>query len=177
MQTVEGRRLSPLYSPDPTNHDLDAHLAAALDWLKRAQDAGTDRGVSYGAAFGQDSEASYPETTGYICQTFVEQQQPTGETDRLNRAMEMGEWEIAIQLPSGAVMGGVFNRNPSPAVFNTGMVLLGWSALIRRTGTSQFKEAAGRASEWLLSVQEPDGNWVQGNTQFDRRPSEMPNIV
>jgi hypothetical protein len=55
-----------LYSPNPSNHDLEAHLTAALDWLKRAQDAGKDRGVSYGVTFGQDFDASYPETTGYI---------------------------------------------------------------------------------------------------------------
>jgi hypothetical protein len=45
----------------------------------------------------------------------------------------MGEGESAIQLDSGAVMGGMFNPKPSPAVFNTGMVLLGWSALYEQT--------------------------------------------
>ena len=44
-------------------------------------------------------------------------------------------------------MGGRFNSNPTPAVFNTGMVLLGWSALIRRTGEARFKKPlAGRAT-------------------------------
>lgn len=175
-QSVERRRLSPLYSPDPSNHDLDAHLAAALDWLKRAQDAGTDRGVSYGVAFGQNFDASYPETTGYVCQTFVEQEQLTGDADLLKRAIEMGDWEIAIQLPMGAVMGGRFNSNPTPAVFNTGMVLLGWSAVIRRTGEVRFKEAARRASDWLLSVQEPDGNWIRGNSQFAASDSTLYNV-
>ena len=70
-QYLETRRLTPLYSPDPANLDLEAHLSAALDWLKRAQDAGNDRGVSYGVKFGSDFDVGYPETTGYICQTFV----------------------------------------------------------------------------------------------------------
>jgi hypothetical protein len=175
-QSVERRRLSPLYSPDRSNLDLDAHLTSALDWLKRAQDAGADRGVSYGVAFGQDFDASYPETTGYVCQTFVEQEQLTGDADLLTRAIEMGDWEISIQMPEGAVMGGVFNTNPTPAVFNTGMVLLGWSALIRRTGETRFKEAARRASDWLLSVQEPDGNWIRGNSQFAASESTLYNV-
>jgi len=175
-RSAEKRHLSPLYSPDPSNLDLDAHLTAALDWLKRAQDAGTDRGVSYGVVFGQGFDASYPETTGYICQTFVEQEQLTGDADLLKRAVEMGDWEIAIQLPEGAVMGGVFNSNPTPAVFNTGMVLLGWSALIRRTGLARFKEAARRASDWLLFVQEPDGNWIRGNSQFAASESTLYNV-
>ena len=175
-QSAEKRHLSPLYSPDPSNLDLDAHLTAALDWLKRAQDAGTDRGVSYGVAFGRDFDVSYPETKGYICQTFMEQEQLTGEADLLHRAVEMGDWEIVIRLPEGAVMGGKLNANPTPAVFNTGMVLLGWSALIRRTGETRFKDAARRASEWLVSIQEPDGNWIRGNSQFAASESTLYNV-
>ena len=175
-QRVEKRRLSPMYSPTASDLDVDAHIREALAWLKRAQDAGTDRGVSYGARFGHDFEASYPETTGYICQTFVEQEQLSGDTDLLRRAVDMGDWEIAIQLPEGAVMGGRVNANPTPAVFNTGMVLLGWSALIRRTGQARFKSAARRASDWLLSVQEPDGNWIRGNSQFAAGGSTLYNV-
>jgi len=116
--------------------------------------------------FGQDFDVSYPETTGYICQTFVEQEKSTGDAELLERAVEMADWEIAIQLPEGAVMGGKLNTQPTPAVFNTGMVLLGWSALIHRTGKDRFKSAAKRASDWLVSIQEPDGMWVRGNSKF-----------
>lgn len=159
-------RLAPLYSPDEDDLDLERHLQEAIGWLKRAQDSGLDRGVSYGVRFGGDFDASYPETTGYICQTFVEQGELAGDTDLLTRAIEMADWEIAIQLPDGAVMGGKFNLQPMPAVFNTGMVLLGWSALIRRTGEERFKSAARRASDWLVSIQEPDGTWIQGHSRF-----------
>ena len=69
-------------------------------------------------------------------------------------------------------MGGVSNNDPTPAVFNTGMVLLGWSALIRRTGETRFKEAARRASDWLISVQEPDGNWI-GETRALLPPNPL----
>src|SRR5687768_6949590 len=169
-------RLSPLYVPDSGDLDLQRHLDAALEWLRRAQDAGSDRGVSYGVLFGDDFDLSYPETTGYICQTFVEQEQLTGDADLLRRAIEMADWEIAIQMPSGAVMGGKTNSNPTPAVFNTGMVLLGWSALIERTGEVRFREAARRASEWLLSVQEPDGRWIRGNSAFAPSGSTLYNV-
>lgn len=162
----ERRRLSALYCPDPGNLDASAHHAAAIEWLKRAQDAGEDRGVSYGVRFGEDFDVSYPETTGYICHTFVRLWRRTGDSEFLHRAVEMGDWEIASQLPEGAVMGGKFNRNPTPAVFNTGMVLLGWAELIRATGEVRFRRAAERAGEWLLSVQEPDGNWIRGNSRY-----------
>jgi hypothetical protein len=78
----------------------------------------------------------------------------------------MGRWEADIQLPEGAVMGGKYNSNPTPAVFNTGMVLLGWSPLIAVTGEEPFKSAAVKAADWLLRMQEPDGNWIRGNSAF-----------
>jgi hypothetical protein len=169
----ERRQLAPLYAPDADDLDLQRHLSEALEWLKRAQDSGTDRGVSHGVFFGQDFSASYPETTGYICQTFLEQHVLTDDADLLERAIAMGDWEIAIQLPNGAVMGGVFNKDPTPAVFNTGMVLLGWSALIERTGEDRFKQAARRAAEWLVSMQEPDGRWLRGNSRFANPESTL----
>lgn len=172
----ERRELAPLYAPDPTNHDIHRHLSEAIDWLRRAQDSGRDDGISYGVSLGGDFEVSYPETTGYICQTFVDQERATGESDLLDRAVAMGDWEAEIQLQNGAVMGGKFNNNPTPAVFNTGMVLLGWSALIHRTNEERFKLAARRASDWLLSVQEPDGNWISGNSGFAKADSTVYNV-
>jgi hypothetical protein len=169
-------QLAPLYAPDATDLDLERHLHEAMAWLKRAQDAGADRGVSYGVTFGQDFDVSYPETTGYVCRTFVEQEQLTGDADLLERAVAMADWEIAIQLPSGAVMGGKVSEQPTPAVFNTGMVLLGWSALIHRTGEDRFRQAARRASDWLVSVQEPDGRWIRGNSSFAPPESSLYNV-
>lgn len=170
-------RLAPLYAPDAGDLDATRHIREIIDWLKRAQDAGADRGVSYGVLFGEDFDVSYPETTGYICSSFVEQERLTGESELLTRAIEMGDWEIAVQLPEGAVMGGKFNTSPTPAVFNTGMVLLGWSALILRTGEERFRAAAARASDWLLSVQEPDGRWVRGNSKYANPGGTLYNVM
>lgn len=172
----ESRRLAPLYQPDPANLDPQAHLDEAIAWLKRAQDAGADRGVSYGVRFSEDFDLSYPETTGYICQTFVELWRKTGDPGLLERAIAMGDWEAAIQMPEGAVMGGKVNTNPTPAVFNTGMVLLGWAELVRATGEQRFRDAATRAGEWLLSVQEPDGNWIRGNSLFANAATTTYNV-
>jgi hypothetical protein len=165
-QREERRKLAPLYAPAANDLDLDAHLREAFRWLERAQDAGSDSGVSYGVLFGQEFDVSYPETTGYICRSFVEREKLTGKADLLERAIAMGDWEIAIQLPNGSVMGGKADAEPTPAVFNTGMVLLGWSALIARTREKRFGQAARRAADWLVSVQEPDGRWIRGNSRF-----------
>ncbi|MDB4913472.1 MAG: hypothetical protein JWM95_1116 [Gemmatimonadetes bacterium] len=168
--------LSPLYSPDAADLDVRAHRDAAMAWLERAQDSGSDRGISYGVVFGSDFEPSYPETTGYICATFLEQKALTGRAELLERAIAMGDWEISIQLPGGAVMGGMYNTHPTPAVFNTGMVLLGWSALVRHTGEARFAHAARRAAEWLVSAQEPSGNWDAGNSVFAIQKATLYNV-
>lgn len=177
---IERRRermeLAPLYDPDPADLDVARHFEEAVRWLERAQDAGDDRGVSYGLRFGDDFDVSYPETTGYICQTFAELDAAGAGEGLLRRATEMAHWEADIQLPSGAVMGGKFNSDPTPAVFNTGMVLLGWSAVIRRTGDERSIAAARRASDWLVGIQESDGRWTTGNSQFARSDATVYNV-
>lgn len=165
-----------LYAPDRDDLDVSRHLREAVEWLKRAQDAGPDSGVSYGVVFGRGFDLSYPETTGYICRTFVEQEELTGDRSLLARAVAMGDWEIDVQLPDGSVMGGKVSRRPTPAVFNTGMVLLGWNALILRTGEARFRDAAQRAADWLFSVAEPDGRWIQQNSRFAPAESTLYNV-
>src|SRR5207253_2477317 len=144
-------RKSRLYSQLHTNLDPARHIAEAAEWLCRAQDHGRDRGVSYGADFGTGFLPSYPETTGYIICTFLALARRSGNQDFVKRAIEMGTWEAEIQMDSGAVMGGMYDEStPTPAVFNTGMVLLGWADLYAQTGSVRFGEAGRRAAEWLL---------------------------
>ncbi len=152
------------------------HIAAATAWLERAQDAGSDRGVSYGAALGGDFQASYPETTGYIIPTMLDLARVGRRPVLKQRAIEMGDWEIAVQMPSGAVMGGKLNPNPTPAIFNTGQVLLGWSALYRETGEARFLAAAQRAADWMMAMQSPDGGWTQGNSAYANAASTLYNV-
>src|ERR1700720_673005 len=102
VQTWERVRLSGCYTDLHNNLDPNVHLHEAIEWMKRAQDFGTDRGVSYGTRFRQGFRPSYPETTGYIICTFVELSRIYRIAEYLERAMEMGLWEIAVQMASGA---------------------------------------------------------------------------
>lgn len=166
----------PRYGRVRDNVDRAAHLQAAADWLVRAHDAGDDRGVSYGAAIDGGFQASYPETTGYIIPTFLNLARHYRLDAYRARAIELGDWEIAIQLPSGAVMGGKVNSRPTPALFNTGQVLLGWAALYRETGEPRFLDAARRASAWMIEMQDPDGNWIRGNSAFSNATATLYNV-
>lgn len=170
------RALGRLYTPPNDNVDVELHLREAAGWLCRAQDAGTDRGVSYGAPFGKDFLPSYPETTGYIIPTFLALARALGDPTYERRALDAGHWEADVQMPSGAVMAGTLNDSPEPAVFNTGQVMLGWGALVERFGTPRFRESATRAGEWLLSNQDQDGAWSQGNSPFASAEATVYNV-
>ena len=167
IQAQERYRKAPLYTSLHSNFDYAVHLRESAEWLKRAQDTGVDRGVSYGTKFGEGfNPLSYPETTGYIICTFLDLAKHYADSEYRRRAIDMGEWESEVQMDSGAVMGGMYNTNPTPAVFNTGMCLLGWAALYTETASERFRVSGERACRWLLEMQEPDGNWIRGNSQF-----------
>ena len=143
-------------------HPLDAdqrHLEEAIGWLCRAQDASGCGGVSAGYFIADGGWLPpYPETTGYIIPTLIEYAEKSGQERLVDRALRMGDWEIEIQLDSGAVRGGI-GINQHPDVFNTGQVIQGWTALWRTTRAARFLTAATRAGRWLVDVQDADGKW------------------
>lgn len=156
----------------PSRSD-EKHLLETTKWLQQAHDSSTDGGVSraYKAArfsgYGPDGwQPSYPETTGYIIPTMFLLTKLLNDSNLSERALKMADWEIDIQLPSGAVMGSVVTAPPSPAVFNTGQVIFGWLAAYRETGKPTYLDAAKRAGDYLVSVQEQNGSWEKGDSKF-----------
>jgi len=152
--------------------DHRVHLESAVGWLCAAQDAvgaGFARGYSlywhpYFRALGW--QPAYPETTGYIIPTLYQLADHLGRPDLSERAHRAARWEVAIQLPTGAVRGGVIGDAPSPAVFNTGQVILGWLAAFERTRDAAFADAARRAGRFLVSALGDDSFWRKGQSRF-----------
>lgn len=173
---IDKRRYGGVYRCAPEDLDLETHLHEAAAWMIRAQDSGTDRGVSYGARFRGPFLPSYPETTGYIIPTFLRLARVWDDPGLRERARQMGDWEIDVQMPCGAVMGGMVNAKPTPAVFNTGQVLLGWASLACDAADARYVEAGRRAAEWLVGIQEPDGSWRSGNSQFANAGATVYNV-
>lgn len=134
------------------------HLAGAMEWLCMSQDMTGCGGCSATYSFERGWTLPYPETTGYIISTFLKYSTLTGKSTYIERARQMGDWEIDIQLPTGAVRGGS-GINDYPIVFNTGMVILGWSDLYEFTKDTRYLDAAIRAADWLCSIIDPDGKW------------------
>jgi len=137
-------------------------LEAAIGWLCRAQDVCGGGGVSAGYSFVHGWHPPYPETTGSIIPTFYDFAHLTRKEEIFERARRMADWELEVQLPSGAVQGSVY-RGPQvkrrPVVFNTGQVILGWLRAFAETGDERYLNAARRAGSWLIAVQSADGAW------------------
>ena len=116
LNYLKNRNIANLYLPGEDKTTIDQHISEAMNWLMRAQDAGDNRGISYGVPFGGDFFASYPETTGYICQTFVDQYMLNGDSELLSRAREMADWEaqVAYVVETLSAVEGVTSRRVYP---------------------------------------------------------------
>ena len=151
----------------------EKHLHEAMRWLCRAEDVTKGKGVSkqYRIFEGWDPNP-YPETTGYILETFLRYWKVTGDREYLDRAMRMGLWEIDCQHPSGGIASSI----AEPEIlrgFNTGQVIHGWCSLAVDTRSDIYLAAAIRAADYLLGIQAPDGAWEKdsycGGRTYDSR--------
>jgi hypothetical protein len=155
------RDLYKFAGPDAEARTTRRHLDATMSWLCRAQDRDGDRGVATAYSFGDGWMASYPETTGYIVETFFDYADYSGDEQYRRRAGEMADWLVSIQLDDGAFQAGPVDKPPKPSVFNSGQILLGLVRAQRETGDARFLDAAVRCGDWLASVQDGDGAWRQ----------------
>jgi hypothetical protein len=160
-------------SRHPVDPDHLPHLNEAVAWLCRAQDATQSGGFARGYSLvfnpyfrSSGWQAAYPETTGYIIPTLLEASRELGDPSLAHRALRAADWEVDLQLETGAVQGGVVGEGRSPAVFNTGQVIFGWLAAWEHAGNDKHLAAADRAARWLVEVQEADGLWRKGNSRF-----------
>ena len=139
------------------------HLAAAVDWLCRAQDVRDGRpdagGVSAGWSFEDGWLPSYPETTGYIIETMLAAAHALQRPELVKRAQRMIDWELSIQLPDGAFPGHFGEPGSRPVIFNTGQIMHGLVAGHTQLGRADCLAAAVRAGHWLADQQDDDGCW------------------
>jgi hypothetical protein len=146
--------------------DPDRAVELMLNWLCRAQDMspGRDGGVSGFYKLGSGWAASYPETTGYIICSFIDQGLKRGSGDLLDRARRMLDWLVEIQFPEGGFQAGLIDAaRPVPVTFNTGQILLGLARGVEVFG-DRYQDAMARAANWLVETQDTDGCWRSAPT-------------
>lgn len=139
------------------------HLAAAIDWLCRAQDARSNRidrgGVSAGWGFEHGWLPSYPYTSAYTIETFLAAADLLDRPDLKTRADLIIDWELSLQRSDGAFPGHFGEVGSKPVIFNTGQIMHGLLAGHLHLGRKRCLEAAVRAGHWLVRQQEADGSW------------------
>jgi rhamnogalacturonyl hydrolase YesR len=152
-------------STTPITGECRDRAELALQWLLNAQKTTSDNGVSLGYFLNNNSQMewreSYPETTGYIIQSLVDHNQQYSSKESLAQAITMAEWESEVQMASGAVQGGPLcsAELQQPAIFNTGMVLQGYSALLEQTKNEKVHNAARLGANFLLEDLGEDGHF------------------
>lgn len=149
------------------DHSIDRVIEECLGWLKRAQDFSLPRGgVARDYTLGKGWSTSYPETTGYIIPTLIREARSHQDGELLERAREMLDWLVKIQMPCGAFQGGIIGAKPVvPVAFNTGQILLGLAEGAEEFG-GEYISAMERAADWLVKIQDEDGCWRQFPSPF-----------
>jgi hypothetical protein len=139
------------------------HLAATIDWLCRAQDVRHRQsdagGVSAGWSFEDGWLPSYPETTGYIIETFLAAAKILERPELVDRANRMIDWELSLQAADGAFPGHFGEPGSHPVIFNQGQIMHGLVAGYVQLGRRDCLEAMVRAGHWLAAQQDTDGCW------------------
>ncbi len=155
----------------PVEGQTAERARAATEWLLRAQAATPDEGVSFGYFPGApDARAgwrpSYPETTGYIVPSLLDYAERFKDNAVAHHALRMAHWETTIQMPSGAVQGGPVcpPERQIAAVFNTGMVLHGYTAAYRVSRDQLFLDAGRRAANFLVGDLDERGHFRSHGT-------------
>ena len=134
------------------------HLRAAVQWLAAAQDSQSDGGVAGRYRLNRGWTSSYPETTGYVVPTFLALSHDLPGAGFRGRAERAVRFLLSVQLPEGGFPGlEIADNRVIPSVFNTAQILHGLTAWHRETGEEEVRIAAGRAVQWLLGLQDPDG--------------------
>lgn len=134
------------------------HLEAAAAWLECAQDAAGDGGVAGRYRLRSGWTSAYPETTGYIIPTFLALANEPGAVRFRGRASRCVDFLLPLQLENGGFPGGEIRHNRTEAsFFNTAQIIAGLLAWYRATNDARSIDAARRAGDWLLTLQEEDG--------------------
>ncbi len=144
-------------------HTDEIHLKATIDWLCRAQDQRLGQkdqgGISAGWSFEDGWLPCYPETSGYIIETFLAAGKILNNPELISRAEKIVDWELSIQNPDGSFPGHFGETTSKPVIFNTGQIMHGMIAGYLTFKRNECLEAAVNAGKWMLSQQDDDGCW------------------
>jgi hypothetical protein len=153
---------SVLHKHGDAGFDTNAARRAASLWLLRSIEVCDGYASSKGYRFMRGWMPPYPETSGYIIPTLLLLANEENETTSYSLiAQKIGEWLIKRQLPNGGFLGGEVGTLTEPDVFDTGMIVLGFNALLHEFDVPEVRLALARACRFLLSAMDGAGCFVR----------------
>jgi rhamnogalacturonyl hydrolase YesR len=150
--------ISSMMAEHPRVSSNEVHIREAMNWLLRAQKITGNNGVSEGFHMYHGWLPAYPETTGYIIETFCNYSDITGNSNYKESAIKMADWLSTIQNGDGSIPDSYFRKK---MVFDTGQAIFGFVKIYEETGNIRYKNAAVKAADWIMSQQEKDGSWIK----------------
>lgn len=160
---------------------FEKRTTAALSWLKRSIDVCDGKGSAayYSRLYKplRGWSGAYPETTGYIIETFFDYSETYKDQTLREYAIKSTDWICGLQLDSGALPGGLVSSNPSPSIFNTGQMIFGLVRAYEETNDDKYKVVFTKACNWLIDVLEEDGSWKQGAYKEGYVPSYYTRVI
>jgi hypothetical protein len=153
---------SYLHRRDDFIFDAKAAQRAASLWLIRSIEVCDGHASSKGYRFMRGWMPPYPETSGYIIPTLLLLANEGEQTTKYSQiAQKIGEWLVKRQLPNGGFLGGEVGTSTEPNVFDTGMIILGFNALLHEFDIPEVRLALVRACRFLLSAMGGEGCFVR----------------
>jgi uncharacterized protein YyaL (SSP411 family) len=153
--------LDGLYELPPTGLEIKCHIKATVDWIRRAHAKSEVGGISKGYDLLRGHWApAYPETTGYTIPTLLNVAVRMDQPELHTLALSLADYLIDHATLEGGVIHWEASTRSEPVVFDTGQVIFGWLAAYRYSSKERYLNAATRAGDWLVSVQDRTGAWI-----------------
>ena len=149
----------PLLPPFP---ELTRRALLAAGWLERSVAATGGMGSSHSFSPFWGWAGAYPETSGYLVETFFALADTLGLSQFRTCAFTTADWLLEQQMADGA-FPGLLAGSGRPSAFNTAQILFG---LLRAADAARESAPAARylrsaecALRWLKGQFEPDHSW------------------
>jgi hypothetical protein len=159
LESFSDRAIKDVLFKPQNIFEVEEHLAAAIQWLKRAHDCSPDDGVSWGYSLKGGWRQSYRETSGYIAETFFDLAKYNQDDDAWERTIRICKWLTQVQNPDGSISDPRYGS--TGIVFDTGQVLQGLIRAYEETQDPEFLKASEAAGDWLVQVADDTGRWTK----------------
>jgi hypothetical protein len=105
--------------------------------------------------------APYPETSGYIIPTLLQLDHEGFLVNARQQAEIVARWLVTLQSEDGGFSARELGRSGPVDVFDTGMILLGMTALLHEGEIGELEVPARRAADFLFASIDSSGCFVR----------------